>query len=30
MTSNISIVCANWASSLGLNVLAMRILLFPV
>src|ERR1017187_8656239 len=28
MTSNISIVCANWASSLGLNVLAMRTLFF--
>src|ERR1035441_6442964 len=28
MTSNISIVCANWASSLGLKVLAMRILLY--
>ena len=27
MTSNISIVCPNWASSLGLKVLAMRILL---
>ena len=29
MTSNISIVCANWASSLGLKVLAMRILFCP-
>src|SRR5271169_5619958 len=28
MTSNISIVCANWASSLGLKVLAMRILVY--